>query len=164
MNWIFADNINTDLITPGRYNMVVDKNDLKNIVFIEYNPEFNRNVKDGDLVIAGNNFGCGSSRETAASALKSCGIKAIIAKSFARIFYRNALNHGLLTIKFNTDMLTNPSQIKLDIENNMIIDLGTGQHWSVEIPETFKIMYKSGGVINFLKSNGIEEFKNVFSK
>ena len=98
MNWIFGNNINTDLITPGRYNITTDAQELAKIVFIEYRPEFVKTVKKGDLIIAGNNFGCGSSRETAVTALKACGIKTIIAKSFARIFYRNCIDQGLLAI------------------------------------------------------------------
>ena len=79
MNWIFDNNINTDLITPGRYNITTDPQELAKITFIEHRPEFAKNVAKGDFIIAGNNFGCGSSRETAVTALKTCGIKAIIA-------------------------------------------------------------------------------------
>src|SRR3989338_1114920 len=98
MNWIFGDNINTDLITPGRYNITTDPVEMAKIAFIEYRPEFAKKVRQDDFLIAGSNFGCGSSRETAAIALKYCGLKAIIAKSFARIFYRNCLNQGFLAI------------------------------------------------------------------
>src|SRR3989344_5715453 len=86
MNWLFEDNINTDLITPGRFNITTDPLKLASIAFIEYRPEFHKKVKKGDFIVAGENFGCGSSRETAAIALKYCRLKAVLAKSFARIF------------------------------------------------------------------------------
>ncbi|MEM2138502.1 MAG: 3-isopropylmalate dehydratase, partial [Candidatus Anstonellaceae archaeon] len=96
--WKFGNAINTDLITPGRYNLTVDKKELAKIAFIEHRPEFAKSVQPGDIIVAGRNFGCGSSRETAVTALKECGVAAIISPSFARIFYRNAINQGLVLI------------------------------------------------------------------
>ena len=81
MNWKFGDNINTDLITPGRYNITTDPEELARVCFIEYRPEFRQRVQSGDFVVAGHNFGCGSSRETAAVALKHSNLRAVIAKS-----------------------------------------------------------------------------------
>src|SRR3989344_2029312 len=103
MNWIFGNNINTDLITPGRFNITTNPQELARVAFIEHRPEFAKQVKSGDFVIAGHNFGCGSSRETAVTALKYSKIKAVVAQSFARIFYRNALNQGLLVSATNTN-------------------------------------------------------------
>ena len=96
--WKFGNSINTDLITPGRYNITTERKELAKVAFIEHRPEFAKQVKPGDMIVAGRNFGCGSSRETAVTALKECGIEAIIAPSFARIFYRNAINQGLLLV------------------------------------------------------------------
>lgn len=93
--WAFGDNVNTDLITPGRFNLTTDEQKLAAICFIEHRPEFASSVKAGDLVIAGRNFGCGSSRESAARGLKACGVGAVVAGSFGRIFFRNCVNIGL---------------------------------------------------------------------
>ena len=112
MNWKFGDNINTDLITPGRYNITTDPNELAKVCFIEYRPEFHQKVQANDFVVAGHNFGCGSSRETAAVALKHSYITAVVAKSFARIFFRNAINLGLLCIIAETDSIVNISLIR----------------------------------------------------
>ena len=95
--WRFGDNIDTDQIVPGRYApYMTSEEELPRYAFVEHRPEFAREVRPGDIIVAGRNFGCGSSREYAPQALKRCGIAAIIAPSFARIFFRNALNLGLL--------------------------------------------------------------------
>jgi 3-isopropylmalate/(R)-2-methylmalate dehydratase small subunit len=91
--WRFGDNIDTDIITPGRFNLTTDVDELAKIAFCEARPDFE--PTEGDVIVAGENFGCGSSRESAAVAIKAAGISAVIAKSFARIFYRNAINIGL---------------------------------------------------------------------
>ena len=94
--WLFGNDIDTDQIIPGRYSPYMTSEDaLAQYAFVERRPEFAKNVKDGDIIIAGKNFGCGSSREYAPRALKKSGIAAIIAPSFARIFFRNAINLGL---------------------------------------------------------------------
>ena len=91
--WKFEDNVNTDIITPGRFNLTTNQQELGSICFKEVRPDFDPN--DGDIIVAGENFGSGSSRETAPVAIKAAGIGAIVARSFARIFYRNAINIGL---------------------------------------------------------------------
>jgi methanogen homoaconitase small subunit len=96
--WKFRDNIDTDVIIPGRYLRTFSLDDLASHVMEGENPEFAQNVQQGDIIVAGWNFGCGSSREQAPVALKHAGVDAIVAKSFARIFYRNAINVGLPVI------------------------------------------------------------------
>ena len=123
MNWIFENNINTDLITPGRFNITTDANELAKIAFIEHLPEFAKKVQKGDFIVAGNNFGCGSSRETAVTALRACGIKAIVAKSFARIFYRNCINQGLLAIIADTENIKSNDKLKIDIKKQLVINI-----------------------------------------
>jgi len=91
----FNDDVNTDEIIPGRYNVTTDPKALAEHCFFEVRPDFSKNVKVGDFIVAGENFGCGSSREHAPIAIKASGVKAVIAKSFARIFYRNCINIGL---------------------------------------------------------------------
>ncbi|PIP63356.1 3-isopropylmalate dehydratase [Candidatus Roizmanbacteria bacterium CG_4_9_14_3_um_filter_33_18] len=149
MNWIFGNNINTDLITPGRYNITTDAKELAKIAFIEHRPNFAKTVKKDDFIIAGNNFGCGSSRETAVTALKACGIKAIIAKSFARIFYRNCINQGLLAIVGETKNIGPNDKIKIDIKN---------------VPPLMTKLYETGGIIPYLKKNGLDSLKKLFLK
>jgi len=94
--WKFGDDVDTDQIVPGRYSpYMTSEAELPKYAFIEFRPEFAKEVRPGDIIVAGNNFGCGSSREYAPLALKKCGIAAIIANSFARIFFRNAINLGI---------------------------------------------------------------------
>jgi 3-isopropylmalate/(R)-2-methylmalate dehydratase small subunit len=162
MNWIYKDNINTDLITPGRYNIITDPKELAKITFIEYQPEFAKKVKEGDFVIGGKNFGCGSSRETAVFALKACKIKAILAQSFARIFYRNCLNNGLLAIVYDTSKIKKLDQLELDLNKGLIINKTTGKSDKVEIPKAMINLYKSDGVAKFLKKNGINSIAKIF--
>lgn len=162
MNWIFGNNINTDLITPGRYNITTDAKELAKIAFIEYRPEFAKNVKNADFIIAGNNFGCGSSRETAVTALKACGIKAIIAKSFARIFYRNCIDQGLLAIIAPTDNISDKDGLKINIVKQLIINHSKNFKIKAVIPPLMIKLYETGGIISFLKDNGLSSFKKLF--
>lgn len=164
MNWIFGNNINTDLITPGRFNITTDPLELAKIVFIEHRPEFVKSVKKGDYIIAGNNFGCGSSRETAPMALKACGIDVIIAKSFGRIFYRNAMNQGLLVIIANTDGIKPEDKLELDLKNQIIINKTQNKKNQAVIPPLAVKLYKSGGIIKYLKKNGLDSMDKLFNK
>ncbi len=154
MNWKFGDNINTDLITPGRYNISADPKELAKIVFIEIMPEFGEKVKQGDFIVAGRNFGCGSSRETAAAALKNTGISAIIAKSFARIFYRNCINLGLLLVIADTGGISETDELKLDADKCELANVSTGAKQKVEIPQLMRKMHACGGMINFINKHG----------
>lgn len=151
--WKFGDNINTDLITPGRYNLTTDEKQLAKVAFIEYRPEFAKNVKKGDVIVAGENFGCGSSRETAALALKACGIKAIIAKSFSRIFFRNAINIGLpVIICKDADKIEEGDEIEIDFEKGLIKNLTKRITLKSEPYPKFVVeIIQNGGLINFVK-------------
>jgi 3-isopropylmalate dehydratase small subunit len=153
--WKFGDNVNTDEITPGRYNVTTDRNRLGKCAFMEVRPDFSTAVGKGDIIVAGRNFGCGSSRETAPLALKACGIVAIIACSFARIFYRNAVNLGL------------PAFVSQDIPEALQdgdtgeIDLVKftlkirGKVFTLPRPPPFVMdIVGSGGLINYLKNGG----------
>ncbi len=164
MLWFFEDNINTDLITPGRYNITTDPNELAKIAFIEYRPEFAKEVRENDLIIGGSNFGCGSSRETAVTSLKACGVKAIIAKSFARIFYRNCLNKGLLAITANTNQIKENDEIEIDFENNLIINKTQNTKIPANIPTFAVELDKYGGIINYIKQNGTDKIGELFEK
>uniref|UniRef100_A0A7V4JQ92 3-isopropylmalate dehydratase small subunit n=1 Tax=Thermodesulfobacterium geofontis TaxID=1295609 RepID=A0A7V4JQ92_9BACT len=97
--WKFGDNIDTDIIIPARYLNTTDPEELAKHCMENADPEFSKKVNKGDIIVAGKNFGCGSSREHAPIAIKACGIACVIAESFARIFYRNAFNTGLLILE-----------------------------------------------------------------
>jgi 3-isopropylmalate dehydratase small subunit len=163
--WKFGNSINTDLITPGRYNITTDKKELAKIAFIEHRPEFAANVEPGDIIVAGRNFGCGSSRETAVTALKECGIVAIIAPSFARIFYRNAINNGLLLIvadeKF-TSAVEESHQV--EIKDSQITNLTTGSSTPAGVSPMLLALKEYGGILEFLKSHKIEELETLGKK
>ncbi len=154
-NWLFGDNINTDLVTPGRYNITTDPVEMAKIVFIEYRPEFAKQVKKGDFLIAGSNFGCGSSRETAAIALKHCGLRAIIAPSFARIFYRNCLNQGLLAIIADTSDISESDVLRLDTKARKLHNVTKKCSRSVDIPEFVLVLHRYGGIVPFIKKHGL---------
>jgi len=111
------DNIDTDRIIPGKYTKTLDTSELASHVLEDLDPAFSKTVSVGDVLVAGGNFGCGSSREQAPIALKAAGVSAVVAKSFARIFFRNAINIGLLVIESPEHEIQNGSQVTIDIEN-----------------------------------------------
>jgi 3-isopropylmalate/(R)-2-methylmalate dehydratase small subunit len=160
--WKFGNAINTDLITPGRYNLTVDKKELAKIAFIEHRPEFAASVKPGDIIVAGRNFGCGSSRETAVTALKECGVAAIIAPSFARIFYRNAINQGLVLIvaeeKFTSAV---EESHQLEITSTSVINRTLNTSTPASVSEMLLKLKEYGGILEFLKKHGISELEKL---
>ena len=122
--WIFGDNIDTDVIFPGKYTYTVsDPDEMAKHALEDLDPTFAKTVQEGDIIVAGKNFGCGSSREQAAFALKYAGVSGIIAKSFARIFFRNAINAGLLAIEHCgcVDAIGTDSRVAIDLSRNVII-------------------------------------------
>ncbi|HLD59827.1 MAG TPA: 3-isopropylmalate dehydratase [Candidatus Bilamarchaeaceae archaeon] len=154
--WKFEDNINTDFITPGRFNLTTNAKELAKIAFIEHRPEFSKEVKEGDIIVAGKNFGCGSSRETAVVALKACGVKAIFAESFARIFYRNAINQGLPLVVLETGNIDETDVVEVDFNNNIFRNLTKNFDLKFNFNNIMKKMVEDGGIINFLQKNGLE--------
>ena len=155
MNWKFGDNINTDLITPGRYNITKDPKELAKACFVEYRPEFSQKVRAGDFVLAGENFGCGSSRETARVALKASEIRAVVAKSYARIFFRNAINLGLLCVIADTDSIEDTDELELDVKSQVLSNKTKKQEIRVQIPSMMLRLYEEGGIISYLKKHGV---------
>jgi 3-isopropylmalate/(R)-2-methylmalate dehydratase small subunit len=155
MNWKFGDNINTDLITPGRYNITTDPKELAKACFIEYRPEFREKVKPGDFVVAGENFGCGSSRETAPVSLKFSQIRAVIAKSYARIFFRNAINLGLLCVIADTDSIDEQDELEFDVPSQTLLNKTKGNEIKIQIPSMMLRLYHEGGIIAYLKKHGL---------
>lgn len=155
--WTFGNDVNTDQIVPGRYAPYMLKNeaDLCKYPFIEARPDFAPNVQPGDIIIAGRNFGCGSSREYAPQALKMVGIGAIIAPLFARIFYRNALNLGIPC--FTTDItaeLQDGEQVDLNVETG-IITTQSGKRIELPAPPAFmREIWASGGIVPHYRTHG----------
>lgn len=158
--WTFGENLNTDEIIPGRFNITIDPQELAKNVFCEIKPEYAKNVQSGDVIVGGQNFGCGSSREHAPIAIKGSGAKCVIATSYARIFFRNAINIGL-------PILESPEAIAgIDEGDEVDVELLTGQIHNLTSGQTFQArplpgfvmkIADAGGIINFLKTHEIEE-------
>src|SRR5947208_12956756 len=130
--WMLDDNVNTDVIIPGRYNVTTDHAQLARYCLCEVLPEFAQQVRESDIVMAGHNFGCGSSREHAPAALLACGVRAVIARSFARIFYRNAINIGLPVLICEEAVLASADGQELEV------DLATGVIHKKNLERTFQ--------------------------
>ncbi len=158
--WKFGNNVNTDEIIPGRFNITTDPKILAEHCFCEMRPDFPSNVKPGDLIIAGDNFGMGSSREHAPVAIKACGVKAIIAHSFARIFYRNAINIGLPAfISEEIDKeVEDGDALEMDLEKFHLEDPKTGRIFSLQpLPPFLLKIFQAGGIVPFLRKGVLED-------
>jgi len=159
--WKFGDNVNTDMIMPGRFNITTIPEELAKNVFSEVLPEFAKTVMAGDIIVGGNNFGCGSSREHAPIAIKGAGVRCVIAKSFARIFYRNAINIGLpvLICENMQDNIFDGDIIKINMETGIISDAKGRTYAATKLPGVVLKIISSGGIVNFLKFHDLEELK-----
>ncbi len=150
--WKFGDDIDTDVIIQGKYLVINDPKELAKHVFENIRPEFAKEVKPGDFVVAGENFGCGSSREHAPLALKATGIRAVIAKSFARIFFRNAINIGLMVLECNTDKIDDGDELEVNLDRSVVINKTKGEEYQINpIPEFLRQIMDKGGLINFAR-------------
>lgn len=152
--WRFGDNVDTDVIVPARYLNTSNPEELRVHCMEDVDPEFSSKVKPGDIIVAGKNFGCGSSREHAPIAIKSLGISCIIASSFARIFFRNAINIGLPIIEIpEADQVKQGDIVEVDLTNSSIINLKDGKHYyAVELPQFLQDIYQYGGLIEYIVS------------
>lgn len=151
--WKFRDSIDTDVIIAGRYLRTFSLDDLASHVMEAENPEFADKVQDGDIIVAGWNFGCGSSREQAPVALKHAGVAAVVAKSFARIFYRNAINIGLPVI--TADVEAGEGDImSIDLEKGIILNKTTNKSFEIEPFDQFMLnILNNGGLVkHYLKT------------
>ncbi len=151
--WKFGDNIDTDLIIAARYLNNSDPDALASHVMEDADPTFKEKLRTGDVIVAGENFGCGSSREHAPIALKAAGVKAVIAKSFARIFYRNAFNMGLAIYELpEADEIAEGDEIKIDPQNGEILNLTSGKIYRFQaIPSFMQELIDAGGLIAYAK-------------
>lgn len=151
--WIFGDNVDTDLIIPARFLNNSDPDELAKHCFFDLRPEFSKQVKYGDIIIAGSNFGCGSSREHAPISIKSAGISGIIAKSFARIFYRNSINIGLPLLESDAiqEMIEEGVRVRVDFLKGKIEDLNTGTIYHARPMDTFlSEIVQAGGLVSYI--------------
>ena len=147
--WCFGDNIDTDLIIAARYLNTSDPKELAKHVMEDADPEFVKKVKAGDIIVAGENFGCGSSREHAPIALKAAGVSAVVAKSFARIFYRNAFNTGLPIFELaETDAIQEGDTIAISMESGEVKN-GAKTYKFSPIPPFMQELLAAGGLMNY---------------
>jgi len=153
--WKFGNNIDTDLIIPARYLNTSDPEELAQYAMMDADSEWVDKMKKGDFIVAGDNFGCGSSREHAPIALKAAGVAAVIAKSFARIFYRNAINIGLPILESPeaADEIKEGDEVEVDLSSGIIHDQTTGKSYKAQpFPEFMQKIIDAGGLIPYLKS------------
>ena len=154
--WKFGNDVDTDQMVPGRYAPYMRPNeDVGNAAFIEAHPEFNKNALPGDIIVAGENFGCGSSREYAVTALKRRQVGAIIAKSFARIFYRNAVNLGLVVIEAPemVDQFADRASVTFDRQNSSLT-IGETTYQLPKIAPFAQEIVSAGGLVAYIQTNG----------
>ncbi len=155
--WRYGDNIDTDVIIPARYLNTFEPAELAKHCMEDIDKTFAAQVKDGEIMVGGKNFGCGSSREHAPVAIKASGIKIVVAASFARIFYRNGINIGLplLEIGDAVEKIHADDILKIDTDNGTIENLTTGDTFKAHpLPGFVQDIAKSGGLINYIKERG----------
>jgi len=158
----FGDGISTDAIMPGRYNLTTDPAALAQACFIENRPDFHESVRPGDVIVAGSNFGCGSSREHAPLSIKACGVSAVVARSFARIFYRNAVNLGLPVIRCADlhDAVREGDEVEVDIEHGTVT--AHGRTFQGEPPSAVaRRISEAGSLVELIRNHGWAAIEEV---
>ncbi len=154
--WLFGDNIDTDAIIAARYLSMVDPRELAAHLMEDIMPEFSTLVGEGDIIVAGNNFGCGSSREHAPLAIKGAGVSCVIARSFARIFYRNAINIGLPILECSADLTgfkAGEDRLEVNLEEGMITNLASGElYQAAPFPPFMQEIINRGGLIEYVRA------------
>jgi 3-isopropylmalate/(R)-2-methylmalate dehydratase small subunit len=151
--WKYGDNVNTDVIFPGRYTyQLMEPAEMAKHSLEDLDPEFAKSVKPGDVIVAGKNFGCGSSREQAAACLRAAGVQAVVAKSFARIYFRNAINLGLAVLQCAeaSDALRTGDEVEIDFAGGKIISGGRVFNF-FPLPESVLGIIEAGGLIEYTK-------------
>lgn len=149
----FGEDINTDDIIAAKYLISTDAKELGSHCMETIAPDFAKNVQVGDIIVAGKNFGCGSSREHAPLAIKGCGVSAVIAKSFAGIFFRNSINIGLPFLKLeNSDEIKDGDLVEIDLANGIIKNITQKKSYQTEpFPDFLRQIIEKGGLINYVK-------------
>ena len=150
----YGDNVDTDVIIPARYLNTADPKELASHCMEDIDKDFVKNVKPNDIIVADYNFGCGSSREHAPLAIKTAGVSCVIAKTFARIFYRNSINIGLAILECEeaADRIENGDEVEIDFDTGIITNLTRGETYQAEpFPDFIKEIINANGLLNSLK-------------
>lgn len=157
---VYGDHIDTDRIIPGKYTKTLDAQMLADHVLEDLDPDFRKKLIMGDILVAGDNFGCGSSREQAPIALQKAGISLIIAKYFARIFFRNAINIGLPVLEIPLFKIASGDMLEVDLELGEVMNLSNGEcfHASPLPPFMLQIL-KEEGLVRYMQIHGKNAFK-----
>jgi 3-isopropylmalate/(R)-2-methylmalate dehydratase small subunit len=151
----YGDNVNTDEIIPARYLNTTDEKELVAHCMEDIDIDFPKKVKNGDIIVAGNNFGCGSSREHAPVAIKGSGVSCVIAETFARIFFRNAINIGLPIIELENvnEKISQNDELEIDLDNGIIKNLTKNTQYTITpFPAFMQNLVNSGGLMSYVKS------------
>jgi len=154
--WKFGNNVSTDSIAPGRLTyMRSQPEEFAKHVLEDANPEFPKNVKQGDFIVAGDNFGCGSSREIAPLIIKLSGVGAVMAKSFGRIFYRNAINNGMRLIQIDTDQIADGDVLTVDLDSDTVTkEKDPSFNASFSNTDVESKIIAEGGLLNYISKHG----------
>ncbi|MEB3101659.1 3-isopropylmalate dehydratase small subunit [Ferviditalea candida] len=152
---VFGDNIDTDRIIAGKYTKTLDLQELASHVMEDLDPGFRSRLNKGDIVVGGYNFGCGSSREQAPLALKTAGVSLVVARSFARIFFRNSINIGLPLIEAKDHRIADQDELETDLIHGTITNLSqNAQYKGTQMPSVMVDILNEGGLTNYLKKYG----------
>jgi 3-isopropylmalate/(R)-2-methylmalate dehydratase small subunit len=152
---VYGDDIDTDRIIAGKYTKTLNLQDLADHVLEDLDVDFRSKLVKGDVLVAGTNFGCGSSREQAPLALKVAGVSAVVAKYFARIFFRNAINIGLPVLEVPDLNASNGDEIQIDLKAGVVRNLSTGTEYRASaMPQVMIDILDQGGLVAYLKANG----------
>lgn len=148
----YGDDINTDLIIAGKYTKTLNMSILAEHAMEDLDPDFHSRLSKGDFVVGGKNFGCGSSREQAPLALKNAGVGCIVASSFGRIFFRNAINVGLSIVECDTSAISDEDELEYNVESGTLFNITKGTETRVEsMPNVMIDILKEGGLVGFLR-------------
>ena len=151
---VYGDSINTDLVIAGKYTKTLDFNELASHCMEDLDPQFSQRIEKGDVLVVGSNFGCGSSREQAPVALKYAGVSAVLAKSFARIFYRNAINVGLPVMVCDTTGIGDNDTISIDMDCGEVTINNSKKISCQALSPIMQSILSAGGLVEFLKEKG----------
>jgi len=157
--WKYGDDVNTDVIFPGRYTYArMEPKEMAQHALEDLDPAFAREVKPGDVIVAGRNFGCGSSREQAATCLAAAGVGAVVAKGFARIFFRNAINSGLLVLEIPdaVDAIQSGDRVEIDVAGGALTHNGRRYPFP-PLPDVVREILAAGGLIPYLRDRLAKE-------
>ncbi len=154
--WKFGDDISTDLIAPGRYfHLRSNLEEFAKHVLEDADPKFASKVQSGDIVVGGRNFGLGSSREHAPTIMKLAGVGAVVAQSFARIFFRNAINVGLTVVECDTTEIETGDKLEVDLEKGILHNLTKIKKFKFSpLPKAMRFILEDGGLVNHIQKHG----------